>query len=191
MKRILAFAIPALLVLPSLAPAQTYTYSRGSAASNPATLVRSDYEGYLRREPAPAASSWIQSRRNGATPQSVLSDVLASDEYYAAAGGTRPAYVRQLYFDLIGREPLPAEINYWAGRLDHEPRWNITHQMVRHHPQNNSVLVTPPAPYDPGYLPDPASPTFRDPSGPYFHSPYFYNYERAPAIRNFELRSQG
>jgi hypothetical protein len=40
-------------------------------------------------------------------------------------------------------------------------------------------------------FPDPADPTFRDPGGPFFHSPYFFNYEKAPAIRNFELRSQG
>lgn len=191
MTRILAFAFPALLLVPSSAPAQTFYYSRGSAASNPATLVRSDYEGYLRREPGPAASTWIQARRTGSTPQAVLSGILSSDEYYAAAGGTQPAYVRQLYVDVIGRDPLPAEINYWAGRLDYESRENVTHQMLRQHPQNTSVLSVPPAPYDPGYFPDPASPTFRDPSGPYFHSPYFYNYEQAPAIRNFELRSQG
>ncbi len=189
MKRILAVAFPAVLLLPSLAPAQTY-YNHADPPGSPGRLMRSENKGYLRRE-STAVPTWIQSERAGRTPQGILADTLSSDAYYSAAGGTPTAYVHQLYLDVIGRDPLPAEMNYWLGRLEHDSRWNVTHQMVRNHPQNVSVLSPPPPPYDPGYFPDPASPTFRDPGGPYFHSPYFFNYEKAPAIRNFELRSQG
>ncbi len=93
---------------------------------------------------------------------------------------------------MIGRDPLPAEINYWVGRLQYETPKEIAYVMVRRYPQAESVLKAPaPTTYDPGYFPDPASPTFRDPGGPYFHSPYFYNYERSRSISAFPLSDQG
>lgn len=191
MKRVLAFAIPILLAVPSLAPAQMNNFARGSSEQNAGTLLRSNNVGRLQREPSPTAGASAQAMYRGHTPQYVLSDILSSDEYYAAAGGTMPTYIRQLYMDVIGREPLPAEMNYWAGRLEQDTRRDVTSQMLRHHPQYTNVLYKPPPPYDPGYFPDPASPTFRDPGGPYFHSPYFYNYEKARSIHAFPLTAQG
>ncbi len=191
MKRLLVLAIPALLLAPSLAPAQMNNFARGSSERNAGTLLRSDGEGRLRQEPSSNTGAGGQALYRGHTKEYVLSDMLASDDYFAAAGGTVPTYIHQLYMDVIGREPLPAEINYWAGRLEHDTRRDVTNQMLRHHPQYSNVLFRPPPPYDPGYLPDPASPTFRDPGGPYFHSPYFFNYEKARPIRAFELRARG
>jgi hypothetical protein len=156
MKRILALTFPAVLLLPSLASAQTY-YSRSAAPGSRGTLTRSDQPGYLNREPS-STSTWIQAERAGRTPEGILADTLSSDSYYDAAGGTPPAYVHQLYLDVIGREPLPAEVNYWVGRLQHDSRWNVTHQMVRHHPGNVSILSAPPPPYDPGYFPERSRP---------------------------------
>jgi hypothetical protein len=118
--------------------------------------------------------------------------MLSSDEYVTKAGGTLNAYVRQLYHDLIGCEPLPPEITYWAGRLRYETRKDVVMRLLRFHPENVfGMRPVPPPSYDPGYFPDPASPTFRDPSGPYFHSPYLYNYENSRAIRAFPLGAQG
>ena len=86
---------------------------------------------------------------------------------------------------------MPAEINYWLGRLRYEPRRDVAYRLLRFHPRNASGTTPVPPNYDPGFFPDPASPTFRDPSGPYFHSPYFYNYEKSRSIRAFMLSSQG
>lgn len=185
------FALTALLFAPSLASAQSYYFRSAPNGSNAGTLVRKDYERYMHREPGSNADAWIQDMRTGRTPNDVLAGILASDEYYAKAGNTRAGYVRQLYVDVLGREPLPAEINYWAGRLQYETPRDIASVMLRYHPRSGAVMKAPPRTYDPGYLPDPASATFRDPGGPYFHSPYFYNYEMSRPIRAFYLESQG
>jgi hypothetical protein len=190
MSRILALASAALLFVPGLASAQKYFY-RSTPTGDAGTLVRTGYERYLHREPGAGGATWIQALRTGQTREDFLASLLSSDEYLANAGGTRPAYVRQLYRDVIGRDPLPAEINYWAGRLQYETPKDIAYVMLRRYPRAESVLKAPPPTYDPGYFPDPASPTFRDPSGPYFHSPYFFNYEKSRGIRAFMLSSQG
>lgn len=189
MTRKLAFAFPALLLTSSLASAQSDPYSLARPGDS-TTMARSMTRAYLRREPV-AASPWIQSLDSGRAPREVQADLLASDEYFQGAGGTRPAYVRQLYIDLVGREPLPPEITYWMGRLTYEPRRDVVTQLLRFHPQNVSGLIRVAPSYDPGYFPDPASPTFRDPGGPYFHSPYLYNYENSRSIHAFMLDSQG
>jgi hypothetical protein len=183
MTRTLVLAVPTLLLAVSLAPAQTYS-DRGTMPSDSQMLQK----GYLRREATPDTGAWIQSDRS---PEDAQFRTLTSAEYYTRAGGTNPSYVRQLYADVIGREPLPAEINYWVGRLSYQPREDVVHQMMRFHPRNVSIRRVLPANYDPGYFPDPASPTFCDPSGPYFHSPYFYNYEKSRSIRAFSLAAQG
>lgn len=191
MKRILVFAVPVLLAVPSLAPAQM-NYARGSSEKNAGTLVRSDISrGSLQRESPSEATISREAMYRGHTPQYILADTLSSDEYFAAAGGSTPTYIRQLYIDVVGRVPLPAEYNYWAGRLEHDTRKDVTYQMLRHHPQKASILANPPPPYSPGYFPDPTSPTFRDPGGPFFHSPYYYNYEKSRAIYAFPTHSRG
>lgn len=190
MTRTLTLALGTLLLSASLAQAQSY-YHPADAPGDPAVLVRSWYERYLRREPDSGAGGWMQSLRTGHSPEDVLSTILSSQEYFTAAGKSNPGYVRQLYLDLVGQAPLPAEINYWTGRLRYESRKDVAYQMLIRHPQNWSGTKAPPTSYDPGYYPDPASPTFRDPSGPYFHSPYFYNYEYRRPIRAFMLDSRG
>ena len=86
----------------------------------------------------------------------------------------------QLYRDVIGREPLPVEISYWEGRLQHKSRQR--HGLPTGSPLSAQCDGPRPAAsfMIPGFLPDPASPTFRDPSGPFFHSEYYFNYERGP-----------
>lgn len=189
MTRSFVLAIAVLMAAVSLAPAQSYTYPLENPG-NPATLNRSFTRGYLRREPAPSEKPPVNVYRGG-SPEFIKSAYLASDEYFLRAGGSRPTYVRQLYIDVIGREPLPAEINYWVGRLRYEPRRDVAYRLLRFHPQNVSGMRPTPPNYDPGFFPDPASPTFRDPGGPYFHSPYLFNYEKSRGIRAFMLDSQG
>ncbi|MGH7222947.1 MAG: DUF4214 domain-containing protein [Gemmataceae bacterium] len=190
MRRLLAFTFASILLSASLAQAQSY-YHPVEAPGDPTVLVHSWYKRYLRREADAGANGWIQALRTGHSPEDVLSTVLSSQEYFTAAGRSNPGYVRQLYLDLIGRAPSPAEINYWTGRLRYESRKDVAYHMLVRHPQNWSGMKAPPPSYDPGYYPDPASPTFRDPSGAYFHSPYFYNYEYRRPIRAWMLDSRG
>jgi hypothetical protein len=178
MTRTLVLALPTLLLTVSLAPAQSYSYS-----SRP--------QGYLRRETAPSERPPTQAMRDVGTPQYVESGKLASDDYFARAGGTRAAYIRRLYFDVVGREPLPAEINYWVGRLRYETRRDVAYRLLRFHPQNVGGMTPVPPNYDPGFFPDPASQTFPDPGGPYFRSPYFDNYGNNRSLRAFYLGAQG
>jgi hypothetical protein len=145
----------------------------------------------LRRETTPDTGAWIQSMNAGKAPREVQADMLASEDYFQSAGGSAPLYVRQLYRDLIGREPMGPEITYWVGRLGYESRREVAGRLLRYHPQSLTQM-RPVAPrYEPDYFPDPVSPTFRDPSGPYFHSPYFFNYEKSRALTAFELSAQG
>lgn len=190
MIRTLVLALGTLFLASGLTSAQTYS-DRDATPSEPRTRVRSWIKGYLHRQPTPSARTWIQSLRTGHSPRDVQSSILASDEYYRDAGGTNASYVRRLYADVIGRAPLPAEINYWVGRLRYEDRKDVAHQMLRFHPRKVSRIRTAPFNSDAGYFPDPASPTFCDPSGSYFHSPYFYNYEKSRSLRAFGLNEQG
>lgn len=190
MKRFLHLAPMALLLSASFAQAQSY-YHPAHAPGDPQTLVNSWYQKYLRRQPDAGAATWVRSLRTGHSAEDVLASMLASPEYFTAAGSSSAGYVRQLYIDLIGRAPLPAEINYWAGRLRYESRKDVALTLLLRHPQNFSGVRAAPTNYDPGYYPDPDSPTFRDPSGPYFHSPYFYNYEYRRPIRAFPIDAQG
>ncbi|MHB1425728.1 MAG: DUF4214 domain-containing protein [Gemmataceae bacterium] len=197
MKLIFAPALAALFFLPNLAPAQTDAYHgtppnyRGTLPANSARLVRTQPEGYIRTEPAAPGTTRIPDYRTGQPSPTVMADILSSDAYYTAAGGTSPGYVVQVYRDVIGREPLPVEINYWMGRLRSESRRDLAYQLLSRYPKNVSVLRAPAPVYDPGYLPDPASPTFRDPSGPFFHDSYYFNYEKSRSIRAFGLNEQG
>jgi hypothetical protein len=190
MRLTLTLALLTIALSASLAPAQSY-YHPSEAPGDPQTLVRSWYDRYLHRAADAGADAWIKALRTGHSPEDVVSTILSSQEYYAAAGGSGPGYIRQLYLDLIGHAPSPAEINYWMGRLRYSSRRDLAYQLLIRHPQNWSGLQAPPPSYDPGYYPDPASPTFRDPSGPYFHSSHFYNYEFRRPLRAFSLGSQG
>jgi hypothetical protein len=190
MTRTFALTLGALLLSSSLAQAQRYYYP-AAAPGDPQTLVRSWYERYLRREPDTGSGAWVRSLRAGHSAEDVLATILSSQEYFTDAGGTAAGFVRQLFLDLTGREPSPTEINTWVNRLRFERRKDIAYRFLILHPQNWSGTNPPPLNYDPGYYPDPASPTFRDPGGPYFHSPYEFNYEYRRPIRAFPLGARG
>jgi hypothetical protein len=197
MTRILAPTLAALAFLAGSAPAQTDTYQGvppSYSSTRPMTsarLVRTQPEGYLRTEPAPAGTTSIPTFRSGQPSPSVMADILSSDAYFTAAGGTSPGYVAQIYRDVLGREPLPVETRYWMGRMRTESRRDLAYSLLRRYPRNVSVLRPPQDAYDPGFLPDPVSPTFRDPSGPFFHDPYYFDYEKSRSIRAFYLGAQG
>lgn len=188
MIRTLAFAAAAVLLSSRLASAQSY-YPPATRADTASRSMRT----YRAPTPAPAPRTDLRSEPldNNSASLSTLADTLSSPDYVTAAGNTTVGYIRRLYLDVIGREPLPAEINYWAGRLSYESRRDVAYQLVNHHPRNRIETGIVPSYYNPDDFPDPAGPRFRDPSGPFFRSPYFYNYEKSRSIRAFSLGAQG
>jgi hypothetical protein len=186
MKRTLLIALAGVLMFTDPAWSQ-YPYTpRG--VSNPQAVVSFWYRRYLHRNPDAGAAGWANMLRGGQSPQAVLSAILASDEYYLAAGGTPPSLVRTLFFDLVGREPTPQEFNYWGRRLQYQRRSDVVYQLLLRHPQ------TWPGSEGEFYYPDPNNGTFPDPSGPYFRGsggPYYRGYEFQRPIRAFPLGSSG
>ena len=74
-------------------------------------LVRGWYVQFLRRAAFGGEEmSFVNQLLQGQTEESVLSDLLASGEYYARAGGTDAAFVQQLSLDTLGRPPSAAEM---------------------------------------------------------------------------------
>jgi hypothetical protein len=186
MARIILLAAPALLACAGFTQAQYY--HPAAAPGDPQTLVSSWYRLYLGREADPATAGWVRSLRRGHSPEQVLSTILSSEEYYTRAGRTKPGFIRQLYIDLLGRAPLPAEIDYWMGRSRFESRKDIAYQILVRHPRDWSGLEKTPPPYAPGYYPEPDGTTPRDPRGTYFRGLYSYYYEYRRPVGVFPPR---
>jgi hypothetical protein len=181
MARSMALVLPAILASASFAPAQYYYPP--AAPSSPQALVATWYEHYLGRQPDAGAASWVRSLQMGRPPEQVLSTILSSQEYLRRAGGTRPGFIQQLYLDIAGRQPSPQELGYWMGRMRFDSRKDVAYQLLIFFPQDWSGGRGPAAPYNPGYYPEPASPTYSDPAGRYFRSPSYYNYEYRRPVR--------
>ncbi|NTW40391.1 MAG: DUF4214 domain-containing protein [Cellulomonadaceae bacterium] len=81
-------------------------------------LIADSYDWYLARTPdAGGLGYWLSMMASGWTISQMESGFIASDEYYARAGGTPSAWVEALYADVLERSASPAEIDYWTGRL--------------------------------------------------------------------------
>ena len=99
---------------PRVAVANAITASREYRTG----LVTGSYAEFLGRAPdAVGLSGWVAAMEQGMTIQTMEGGFLASAEYYAAAGGTPAGWVRQLYQDILGREPSADEVAYWTGRM--------------------------------------------------------------------------
>ncbi|HEX4902470.1 MAG TPA: DUF4214 domain-containing protein [Acidimicrobiales bacterium] len=59
---------------------------------------------------------WIDQLRRGMTPAQVASHFYASDEYFRRAGGTAPAWVADLYAEILDRGADPAGLAFWVAR---------------------------------------------------------------------------
>jgi hypothetical protein len=184
MARTIAIALSGLLAFAGVSQAQYYSrtgapagYARLENSYQPASYSgRGDYDSnrYLRTYRSPNGGLGTGDRNNP-----------ARDEFKPLA------YVNRLYVNMYGREPSEAEARYWLERMDNTPRETLAAELAVRGPRW-------PGHYDPrygadvdwggrgtGFLPDPASLSFRDPGGPYFKSPYWPNYEYRRSIRAF------
>lgn len=129
MSRIL---LAAALVLVSALPASAQPPGRFTpgALRDAAFTVRGWYERFLGRQPDANAVVWIQALRQGQDPNTVLSSILGSDEYYNRTGGSPAAFVRGLYRDLVNRPPTPREEAYWVRQIYFQARSDIAYSII-------------------------------------------------------------
>lgn len=89
-----------------------------SSAEYRSSLIAGVYREFLSRSPDPAgAEGWLAAMGQGLTIQGLELGFLASDEYYAQAGGTDAGWVQRLYQDVLGRAPSPGEVSTWVATL--------------------------------------------------------------------------
>jgi hypothetical protein len=187
MSRSISVALTAIFVLSPLASAQYYPPSQ--APSDPGALVNSWYERFLHREADVGSQAWVQYLRSGQSPESVLSGILASNEYYIVSGGRPASYIQRLYSELVGRPPSPAEFGYWMRQLRFSNRHEVAYKLLMRHPQNWSAPPSGGTPggygFDPGYYPDTSSPPSPYSAAPYFGGRYGPSYEYRRPTRGF------
>lgn len=81
-------------------------------------LISESYQAYLGRGPDPTGHrNWIDAMRYGLTIQQMEAGFLASDEYYAKAGGSNARWVERLYAHVLGRAAGTAEVSGWSAAL--------------------------------------------------------------------------
>lgn len=80
-------------------------------------IVDGLYRSTLGRGPDTGGRShWINVIRSGATPAEVASYFYASDEYFRRSGGTATAWIRDLYTEILGRQPDVDGLVFWLSR---------------------------------------------------------------------------
>jgi len=127
-------------------------------------LVDQWYQRFLNRQRDAWAAVWVDALRTGQPPEAVLSKILSSQEYYDKAGGTPEGFVQTLYIDLVGREPTPREVQFWASRLNQVDRDEVAYQVLTRHPGSwQGGVQESYAPAEEGYDPYPSRYDYRPP----------------------------
>ena len=187
MSRGILIALTAIIVSTPLAKGQYYP--PGQAASDPAALVNTWYERFLHREADVGSQAWVQYLRSGQSPESVLSGILASNEYYIVSGNTPASYIQRLYSELVGRPPSPAQFGYWIRQLQFSNRHEVAYKLLTRHPQDWSATPGGGVPagsgVDPGYYPDTSGQSTPNSAAPYFGGRYGSSYEYRRPTRGY------
>jgi hypothetical protein len=82
-------------------------------------IVAPAYQAYLGRSPdAAGLAFWVnQMQFQGLTDEQLEAGFIASNEFYAHAGGTNVLWVDAMYFDLLGRQPDSQGEAFWVQQL--------------------------------------------------------------------------
>jgi hypothetical protein len=81
-------------------------------------LIRADYERLLGRDPEPSAvASWLTVLQAGASPDAVLTQIVASDEFFAKNGGTAAGWLNGVYNATLGRAVDAGGLASWSQAL--------------------------------------------------------------------------
>ncbi len=83
-----------------------------SSAEYRGRLAEGWYQQFLARDATAGELNFAgQMMMNGASDKEMRAILIGLDEYYRRAGGSNERFVHQLYADLLGRAPTPAEAN--------------------------------------------------------------------------------
>ena len=116
-----------------------------SGYGDPAATVDAWYRTYLGR-PAyddPGSAGWVTQLYQGASPASVLSSILGSDEYFIRSGSSAAGFLQNLYRQIRGRLPTPSEQDFWLRRLYTQDRRAVAYEVLTQNP-GSGIVVTPP-----------------------------------------------
>ena len=81
-------------------------------------LVTGYYHQYLLRTPdAGGLAFWKQVWRQAGGPEAIKAGFADSPEFYASAGGTPQAWVAELYYRVLSRDPDPQGEQFWLNDL--------------------------------------------------------------------------
>jgi uncharacterized protein YkwD len=98
-------------------------------ASSPeadAYLINKLFQNLLGRSPsATDLATHTAALQAGGHVADIVNTLVASQEYYAAKGGTEDGWVRGLYQDLLGRAPADSEAAIWVGELGTSTRAQV------------------------------------------------------------------
>lgn len=86
-------------------------------AEDRATTVRRAYERTFGRQPSAADSAYWADQLRRTTPDVLRARLLAAPELLAAAGGLEQ-WVERALWTALEREPDPATVDYWTGRVE-------------------------------------------------------------------------
>lgn len=91
------------------------------------------YAQILGRTPDPTGlATWSQAIMSGRLRvEDLRGQLIQSDEYYARAGGTDPAYVARLYQDILGRAPAASEVSSWVSQIPSRGRGIVSNGVWR------------------------------------------------------------
>jgi hypothetical protein len=156
MRSLILAAVAGLMLLSPPATGQYYRdYHRDyyrqhqrAYASSPEELVRYWYEKFLKREgDAGGVAYWVQSFQQGNSPEMVLATMLTSQEYYDLGGGTPQGFITNLFRDIVGCDPSPAEYGSFLRRMRTESRTDLAYSLLTRYPLNWQTPSTtyPPA----------------------------------------------
>jgi photosystem II stability/assembly factor-like uncharacterized protein len=100
---------------------------------------------YLRLLGRPADAEgiafWTAKMQNGLTDQALEAGFVASDEFYADAGGTNTAWINAVYEKLLGRAPDSAGQSYWLGQLGSGVSRGQVALLIANSAENDSQLI--------------------------------------------------
>lgn len=100
------------------APRISVANSITSSTEYRSKLITNAYREFLGRAPdSGGLAGWLGAMQAGTTIQQMEAGFLASDEYYARAGGTPAGWVGQLYRHVLGRGAAPSEVQAWTREL--------------------------------------------------------------------------
>src|SRR5262249_38895323 len=82
-------------------------------------FVTAAYNRFLGRQPEPTGlTNWIGAMQQGLTDETLEAGFIGSPEYIANHGGQGAGWVRGMYKDLLGRDPLQSEVDAWVRALN-------------------------------------------------------------------------